>query len=533
MSDWNDVSNMCQDFFKEEDPVKLLNSIISRSLSLLRAERATVFLTSDFLNQPEWPTSEHGFVKCQDKLKSIVAVGLEGEQITVDIQNSLAGSCYLSQQAFVCADAQGDPRFNSTIDQKTGFQTNSTLCVPLGGGVGVLQVLNARAGEFTEADLEKAKIVAFFSSVALEHLKKMREVGALKEGLAEYQNSQLKRSTKSLVSECPILQEVYFKLPHIAKSEANVLISGDAGVGKEELALQIHSMSERSKKACIKVNCALLNRGNIEEELLGSKDEWGQRVFGGKGKLDLAEGGTLVLDHVDEMSPALQAQLLKLLKDHKKSSTGSPIPGGRQRDFRVLSIASRKIKDAVKEKGFREDLYYFLSVVGISVPDLQARREDIPRLMDEILSDLKQDNAGLGEKVFAPDCAEFLGSQHWPGNIRQLRNLIESAALVSGARKEISIPDFSGNLNSSISGNSAKVIPFPVGGREGVHAESFFENPNFKDAKREFEVEFVNRALERNGGNKSKTASDIGLSREALRKVLLPRGGKSQPKKAA
>lgn len=533
MSEWSDVSKMCQEFFREEDPVKLLNSIISRSLSLLRAERATVFLTSDFLNQPERSFSEHGFVKCQDQLNSIVAVGLDGDQISVDIQNSLAGSCYLSQQAFVCEDAQNDPRFNSSIDQKTGFQTHSTLCVPLGGGVGVLQVLNAQAGKFTDADLEKAKIVAFFSSVALEHLKKVREVGALKKGLADYQNAQVKTSTNNLVSECPSLQEVYFKLPHIAKSEANVLITGEAGVGKEYLALQIHRLSRRKQKACIKVNCSLLSRNNIEEELLGSKDEWGQRVFGGKGKLDLADGGTLVLDRVNEMSPTVQVLLLKILRDHKSGGADGAIPSGRRRDFRVLSIASPDIKESVGDKKFREDLYYFLNVVGIPLPNLLSRGEDIPRLMEEILNELKEENTSLQEKTFAPDCAEFLKSQNWPGNIRQLRNLIESATLVSGGRKEISIPDFSGNLNSAISGSTGKVLPFPAGGRDGVNAESLFQNPNFKEAKRDFEVEFVNRALERNGGNKSKTAASIGLSREALRKVLLPRGEKIKLKKAS
>lgn len=526
---------MCQVFFKEEDPIKLLNRIISKSLSVLNAERATVFLTSDFLNKSDSYKEGVGFVKCQDQLNSILAVGLEGEQISVDIKNSLAGSCYLSQQGFVCADAQLDPRFNSSIDQKTGFQTHSTLCVPLGGGAGVLQVLNSHAGNFSEGDLEKAKVLAFFASVALEHLKKLRALGDLQEGLAQYQNNEIMKPTSKLVSECPSLQEIYCKLPHIAKSDANVMITGGAGVGKEQLALHIHGLSLRAKKSCIHVNCALLSRQNIEEELLGSHDRFSQRVFGGKGKLDLAEGGTLLLSQVDKLTPALQTTLLKILKDHKSEKRNVATSGSQQRDFRLVSLASSEVKDQLEKRKFRQDLYYFLNVVGVAVPDMQSRIQDIPMLMESMLKELQIHNVDLKDKFFSKDCFELMMGQSWPGNLRQLKNAVESAALVSGSRAEIGANDFSGNINNSIvSSGGGQLLQFP-GSSQGAQMQEreIFEIEGFKEAKRAFELEFVRRALEKNGGNKSKTAIEIGLSREALRKILLPRSSEKAFKKAA
>ena len=510
---WSEIAQICQAFFKEEDPQKLLKAVIDKSLGLLRAERASVFLAPPVESFDEDESSV---------LRSVLAGGLEDQKIVVDIENSLVGACFQSQEAFTIREARKDSRFNSDIDEKTGYQTQSVLCVPLGGKAGVLQVLNSFKGEFDQSEIEKAKILAFFASAALEQLNKIDELNALAEGLTSYQNQTIQRPVHALRSEYPQLQEVIQKLPHIAQSDANVLIVGKTGTGKEDMVRHVHASSHRSEQPCIVLNCAYLNENNLEEELLGVRHGGeGIPFFVKKGKVHLADRGSLVLHRLEELSLDAQAILLRVLKEVKLESKHV---GAGKRDFRLLCTSGIDLKEKVEEGVFREDLFYWINVVSITLPDLAQRKNDIPYLIQEIFEDLNQYQPEHSKKTMGNECENYLVNKDWPGNLRQLRNAIEGAFLVSASRNQLSAQDFSGSANSNI---------VSIQGRRGAKSplNCVMEMGNFKEAKREFEQIYIDSALRKHGGNKSQTAKSIGLSREALRKILMQKGGAE--KKAA
>ena len=239
-------------------------------------------------------------------------------------------------------------------------------------------------------------------------------------------NKVLKKKVygQQMVGSSAALQQIRDMIAKVAPTDARVLITGANGTGKELVARSLHQQSERSAMPYIEVNCAAIPSELIESELFGhEKRSFTSAIKQHKGKFEQADGGTLFLDEIGDMSLAAQAKVLRVLQEKKLSRVGSD--KDIQVDVRVIAATNKDLLKEIEEKRFREDLYHRLSVILIKVPDLDDRKEDIPELVDYFV-----------EQVCAESCNQeaikLLQARHWPGNIRELRNVVERLLILGG-----------------------------------------------------------------------------------------------------
>jgi len=240
------------------------------------------------------------------------------------------------------------------------------------------------------------------------------------------------RDFKEIVGRTPALAAVLENVRRVAPTDASVLITGQTGTGKELIARAIHSISKRRDQPLIKVNCAALPAGLVESELFGhEKGAFTGAIARRVGRFELADGGTIFLDEVGELSLDIQAKLLRVLQEREFDRVGGRMP--QQVDVRVISATNRDLASAVREKTFREDLFYRLNVFPIELPPLRDRKEDIPLLAHYMLSKYAMQ---IGKPIdgIGPETIERLQAYHWPGNIRELQNVLERAAILATGR---------------------------------------------------------------------------------------------------
>lgn len=283
---------------------------------------------------------------------------------------------------------------------------------------------------------------------AFDFLQKPFDLGRLEITLRNaLEKSTLVNETKSLkkkiskkydiVGESEPLQRVLDMIEKVAPTDARVLITGPNGSGKELVARAIHEQSNRSHASLIEVNCAAIPSELIESELFGhEKGSFTSAIKQRIGKFELAEGGTIFLDEIGDMSLAAQAKVLRALQENKISRVG----GDKEINVnvRVLAATNKDLKKEIEEKRFREDLYHRLSVIVIKVPSLHERREDISLLVDRFLDDIANDY-GTKKKSINNEALQKLSEHTWPGNIRELRNVVERLVIMSS--DEISSSD--------------------------------------------------------------------------------------------
>ncbi len=295
---------------------------------------------------------------------------------------------------------------------------------------------------------------------------------------------------EDMISKNHVIRRVFDVLPDIAESESTVLIMGESGTGKELLARAIHNLSPRRDKPMVVVNCGALPDTLLESELFGHKagaftDAKRDRA----GRFALAEGGTIFLDEIGDVSPALQSRLLRVLQD----GTYEPVGGTRteRADVRVVAATNKPLPQMVESGEFRTDLFYRINVVTIEIPALRDRREDIPLLADHFVRRL---NVRKGRDVsgVSPDALDVLMRHDYPGNVRELENAIEHAFVTcrSGSIRRTHLP---AGLVSGRSGEPSTPL-------------------SFDDAERLFLL----AALERHGWNKAATARDLGVHKTTL-----------------
>ena len=250
---------------------------------------------------------------------------------------------------------------------------------------------------------------------------------AVREGQLLRENEVMRRtiedldSNPRLIGESPAMRPVREKIERVAQSSATVLITGESGTGKELIAREIHAASARRNQPMLCVNCAALPATLLESELFGHE----KGAFTGadrlrKGRFELADGGTLLLDEVSEIAPALQAKLLRVLQEHEFERVGSSVT--RRVDVRVIATTNRDLRDWAAKAKFREDLYYRLSVLPIEVPPLSERREDIPSLLEAFVGRVSA-REGRERPQFTSETVTLLTEYSWPGNVRELQNL--------------------------------------------------------------------------------------------------------------
>ncbi len=245
-------------------------------------------------------------------------------------------------------------------------------------------------------------------------------------------NKVLKKKVygQQMVGSSAALQQIRDMISKVAPTDARVLITGANGTGKELVARSLHQQSARSAMPYIEVNCAAIPSELIESELFGhEKGSFTSAIKQHKGKFEQADGGTLFLDEIGDMSLAAQAKVLRVLQEKKLSRVGSD--KDIQVDVRVIAATNKDLLREIEEKRFREDLYHRLSVILIKVPNLDDRKEDIPELVDYFVEQVCSES-GKGKVEFTPDAIKLLQARHWPGNIRELRNVVERLLILGG-----------------------------------------------------------------------------------------------------
>lgn len=319
------------------------------------------------------------------------------------------------------------------------------------------------------------------------------------------ENAQLKQNSPiadEFTGPSGAINQVRATLKRVANTGSRVLITGPAGAGKEVAARLLHGWSSRSDKSFVIVNSARITPERFEQELFGEEAD-GKLVR--TGLLEVADGGTLFLDEVADMPESTQARILRVLTEQSFVRVG----GNRQIgvDVRVVSATSRDLEQEIAERRFREDLYYRLNVVPVEVPALARRREDIPALADHFFARFASE-LGVAPPEISPEAIAVLEAHDWPGNVRQLRNVIERTIILAPRdRLERIDPDM---LPPEISGHGG-------GGETGM---ATLMGVPLREARESFEREYLRIQIRRFSGNISKTAGFIGMERSALHRKL-------------
>jgi two-component system nitrogen regulation response regulator NtrX len=286
-----------------------------------------------------------------------------------------------------------------------------------------------------------------------------------------------------------------------------VLITGENGTGKELVARATHNLSKRRDKPFVEVNCAAIPEELIESELFGhEKGAFTGATAMRKGKFDLAHGGTLFLDEIGDMSLKTQAKILRILQEHKFERVG----GSRtiEVDVRVIAATNKDLEEEIRQGNFRQDLYYRLNVLPFHVPPLRDRREDIPLLARHFLVYFCN-KEGLPPKILEPEALESLTDYPWPGNIRELKNLIERLVIMT-REETITAADLPESIKPKTA--AARTAARSVAGAGDA--------ATFKEAREEFEKEFILQKLEEFEGNISRTAEAIDIERSNLHRKI-------------
>jgi Nif-specific regulatory protein len=421
-----------------------------------------------------------------------------------------------SGAALLARDPKSDEllrKFDSVkVDGATSF-----LCVPLKIKerlAGSLYLDNRRPGHlFSDDDLDFLVALGNVAAPAIENARLVEELRQAKELLDE-ENVELRREVSqryqfdNFVGSTPAMEEVFAVVGKVARSRANVLIRGESGTGKELVAKTIHYNSDRSGGPFVKLNCAALPESLVESELFGVERGTATGVDKRIGKFEQANHGTLFLDEIGDMPLTTQAKVLRVLQEKEFERVG-----GRQSiavDVRVLSATHKDLEEAIKNGEFRADLYYRLNVVPVSVPPLRRRRGDIPALV-KLFLDQSAESEGKHISGLTRDAWEVIQNHPWPGNVRELQNVIAQAVVMCDGDK-INAAHLPAEIRQGAAGAAEG-----GGGAGGTAMISVPAGAQPLDRVLEAAEEAAIKAtLERVGGNKSRAADELGISRVTL-----------------
>ena len=307
----------------------------------------------------------------------------------------------------------------------------------------------------------------------------------------------------ALVGHSPAIIQVMKTLARVAPSQATVLVVGETGTGKELVARTIHYFSERADRRFVAVNCSALAEGLLESELFGHvRGAFTGATTSRPGLFREADHGTLFLDEIGDISLTLQSRLLRALQEHEIVPVGSEAPV--KIDVRVLAATHRDLPELVRQGHFREDLYYRLNVVTLLLPPLRERRQDIPLLMDHFLRELAARH-GRGPVAVDPEAQRRLLGYEWPGNIRELQNVLERAMLLA-EQDVIGHEHLPSEVHQHAASPAAAAPPLA--------------NPDPLRSLEEVEREHVMRVLAACGGNREETSRILGISRRTLSRMI-------------
>jgi Nif-specific regulatory protein len=459
----------------------VLNQIARSAAVVMRAEAASVL---------SYDLRRH-------KLVFSAAAGSHAKELfgkEFDAELGIAGLVLKTGEPVNVDDVAHHPAFYKGIDDQTHFTTRGLLAAPMvfqSETIGVVEVINRLDGRaFDRNDLELLRTFANLAAAgarnALAHEKLKRENLALRGSvLAGVQIIGRSRAVKQMLELAD----------RVAPTNATVLLLGETGTGKELLAKFIHNASPRAGNAFVAVNCAALPETLLESELFGhEKGAFTGAISQHIGRFELADHGTLFLDEIGDISPSTQVKLLRLLQERSFTRVG----GTRTIacDVRVIAATNRDLKRAIGEGRFREDLFYRLNVFPIHLPPLRERREDIPQLAEHLARTASY-SLGLPVRTVASETQKVFSDYTWPGNIREMANVIERAVLMCD-------------------GTQLLPIHLPPEIVVGIDADELDEPPPGSSLW-DHEREMILKALQENYWNQSKAARALGISRDHLR----------------
>jgi DNA-binding NtrC family response regulator len=347
--------------------------------------------------------------------------------------------------------------------------------------------------------------------VNLDHLDMLLQ-RALRSRDIEAENQQLREQLndkfglENLIGNAPVMQVMFDMIRQASPTQATVLVQGESGTGKELVAHAIHRLSTRAKGPFIAVHCAALSDTLLESELFGhEKGAFTGAASRRKGRFELADGGTLFLDEISEISPAVQVKLLRVLEERRFERVGGDTPV--DVDIRLIAATNRNLRAWVDEGKFREDLFFRLDVVNITLPPLRERLDDIPVLCSHFIREFAAKNGRTIEGI-TPDAVAHLAAYRWPGNVRELRNTIEKMVVLSRGDR-LTARDIPPNIRS-------EVRPAATLASHTVSATLVPANASLADTERAM----ILKAIEQQGGNRTKAAEALGISRRTLHRKL-------------
>ncbi|WP_372845655.1 sigma-54-dependent transcriptional regulator [Pontiella sp.] len=306
-----------------------------------------------------------------------------------------------------------------------------------------------------------------------------------------------KYGLENIIGRSPVMQEVFDTIRQVAQSRATVLIQGESGTGKELVAKAIHQLSPRSKGPFVAVHCAALSQNILESELFGhEKGAFTGAMERRVGRFEKADGGSLFLDEISEIDASVQVKILRALEERQIERVGGDTPV--DVDTRLIAATNRDLKAMVDDGDFREDLFYRLYVVVITLPPLRERQDDILLLLNHYLAVFNEEN-GKQIEGFTPAAYEMLSAYEWPGNIRELRNLVERMVVLARG-KVFDTADIPPQVREKAAGGEVK-----------IDAALTVD---------EMEKRMVIQALELTNGNRTKAAEKLGISRRTLHRKL-------------
>ena len=409
------------------------------------------------------------------------------------ISDSIVRRVLETGKAIIVSDALSDAQFG-TSESVLALRLSSVMCAPLvsqGHVTGAMYVGNDRVkGLFERSQLDVLSIFAGQASLILQNALLLTALRADKEKLS----AELKdKRFGEIIGVCPSMMEVFRKLQKVATTDISVLITGETGTGKELIAREIHRRSNRANGPFVVINCGAIPENLIESELFGHvKGAFTGAVGSRPGKFQVADKGTLFLDEIGELPLNLQVKLLRALQERIVFRVGDSKP--EKVDIRIVAATNRVLEDEIRGGRFREDLYYRLNVVNLWNPPLRERGDDVLIIAKALLSKYA-DELKSAVQGFTPQALTAIKKHQWPGNIRQLENRLKKALVLCD-----------------------KTLLGPEDLDLGANAE----NPilPLEKAKEEFQRKYVLEVLERNNGNRTQTARDLGVDPRTIFRYL-------------